>query len=1161
MSLVSKLELERTINSMSLAAERAILKQIHKLNVSRRQVSELAVLDEQVKAKKTVVVALRENLKEQRAEISELKEELATVNTAVHLGCQVKDLMCKKIECPAERIGAVIGKKGKNVQNLKSTANVDVDIVRHNNVIHLTGTSESLDKAVDKLGKVISQIEETIELSKSMHNYLTSSKIGTLSEWRSRHPVVHFNLNRTSAAGADTPPQLRIRGTATEIAALKLDVLNFAIVEHELQVTAREAGLLVGKAGATIARLVDTHQVAIDVQRPNKGDEDKNDGAMIKTMISGPSDNVNSAVDEINALFESNREEEATVPCAPVTKSVLLLNNGTGIQELRKKVNEAAKKIDESGTGSVMISLVDLGLSVKAKAKLLEYGLQLVRSEVSRIESMLVKINVDPFVTPVIVGKGGQGIKDLKDGTKSVFLDVDREASCVALGGLDQSEVYSVAARVNALLAENCVTRLRLDSDDMGNTNSFSTISRNLLRSAAMKEARELAFILVDDDSKELVLRGKPENVATGVSLVNDFLKKNFMEELVVSTEDLSALLNGGKSSKIAEYAAATGVSLNADRDRTVVIAKGEKNKVLESMKSIREFLYGSSDVSVIRVQVASPDLLGIVIGKGGKTLADLQRKFSVSIIVHRSDAVLTLRGQAYQVEPCRVEVMKLVLSANVAKSIVLSEAQILEINKTKLIRRITQTVSVQANLSSSSVSFRGTPSDVQTAVSLFNEQLTGVYESRLQLGSTPFKNLEECCRNSVHFDRIEQQSTAKISFEPASNEIMLSGTREAVKIAKEALLTLFDSLLGPTMSRFDVSEVVIPMIGKPSVLAEVSAVTDTQLVLDRDLCAMLILASDADKVSKASEMLEAKLGEMEALVFVWKFGPTEDWLVSSVVGKNGENIKRLRKETGCTIEVDSKERRVVLYSTDADRVAGGKAVLDRFVAKSRLECAFVPISKDGLPAFLGRGGSNIKKLSQAHDVEFHIVKDPESSVRITGKEDSVASAKSAVEEWIANRAEALKDAQGEESKSLNAKHIPIVIGAKGATIRSLEREFGCRVEIDRTTSTVFVKGGSSTKRAALIQRMEEIIADDGKKAANVDSKAEQSETDSAKENLAEPEALGLEPTKVAASAQGLLGTVWTTTASTANGAMEPTPYIGDIVEDTDETTLLDKMD
>lgn len=1093
---------------MSLAAEREILKQIYKLNQARRQMGEFVQHDQQIKDKKTAVTTLRESLKEQRAGISELKLEVATVSTAVTLGCEVKDLLGKKVDCPAEKIGNVIGKMGKNVQNLMSTTNVSVDIVRSQGDIRLVGTLESLNAAISNLEKVISQTEVTIELSALTHKYLASAKITALSQLRERHPNVYFNVSRSDGDVTTTNHHVRVRGIPVDIAAFQGDVLGIELVSAELQLTSRETGLLVGKSGATIAGLVATHQATIDVRRPPKKEE--GEAAMTeeptKVTISGFSDNVRAVTEIIQAMMDAHRDHEASVSIQPITKAVLLLNKGAGIQALHKKVNDAAKEVgDDASTNThVAIKLNESDITAKGKIKALDRAMDVIREEVSCIESTLIKIKVDPFIIPVIIGKGGQGVKDLKDGAQSVYLDLDRNASEIAVCGPEKGEVNMVVTAVKAVIADNQVHRIRLECGDTSPTLAFSAQFRNFARSAAMKEVKDLVFMITDDAAEQLVLRGKPGNVSKAATLVNAFFENNFVEELVVTPEDIAALLTGGKKSKIVDLASSTGVNLSTDRDRNAIVAKGEKDMVASAMKAVREFLYGSGDIIVNKIALACGELMGVVIGKGGKTKAVLQEKFtSVSIIVHRTDAAITLRGDKAQVEQCHVEIMKLILNASISRTAELSEAQLVDVTKTKLNRKIGQLVPVQVILSTenSNISFRGPSSDVQMALSLLKEQLEGVYESRMQLGSALFQKVRGACRDPAHLDRIEKQSDAKVSLDDKTEDIIFSGSRETVKTAKCAMLIFFDFVFGANMSCCDVAGPAFSMIAKPALLAEVSARTGALVIVDRDLSSILIFSSETEKVKEASTMIQTSLSEAEALVIVWQFGTSEDWLVSSIIGKSGESIKKLRKQCSCTIDVDSKERRMIASAGDAELVLKAKKILDTFVDTSRKECVFIDLSEKDMPAFVGRSGASIKGFSVMHGVAVQITKNQGNNVRITGKEEKVAAAKKAVEAWKATRAEAQKDAEGDESKKMQASHIPVLIGAKGGTIRGLEREFGCKIDIDRTASIVTVKGGSSAKRMALLLKIDKIIiASDEKTAGKVVEEGEL-DTVSAKEN------------------------------------------------------------
>jgi polyribonucleotide nucleotidyltransferase len=1097
----SKLELERTINSMSLAAEREILKKIHKLNLLRRQISEKKQQDDQIKQHKVAVTNLRDTLKVKRADISEMKVELSTVQTAVALGCEVKDLLGKKIDCPTDKIGSIIGKKGKNVQEIMATNNVDVQIGKDQGDIRLIGSSlESLDSVVARLEHAMTQTEKHVEISSSLYQYLTNGSITLLTQLRSRHPDAHIDMKSIKLddieKAKDRIRNVRIRGNPADIAALEQDLINIECITREIFISSRTSGLLVGKAGKNIDDLVKHHQVVIDVHRSTTKENAAKDVIVadesVKVTVRGPPTNVEAVLTIINNAVEENRDYEVSIPLDSIVRVVLLSNSGTGIQALQKLANEESKAhVQGTTSSSILLNVKGNDLVVKGKAKAVNYIMPFVNKEIEQIQSRTIKMNIDTLVIPVLIGKGGQGIKELLNGTSSVHIDIHTKDGEIEICGLVQSEVDKVVQATKSVIQNNQVQRLRLECDDTSSTNSFAVQFRNLIRSTFMKQIKELVVLVADDDAKEIALRGSQDNLMQASKLVQEFLDTNFMEELVVSTEDMSALLTGGKVSKIVDLTKSTGVNLSADKERNVVVAKGEKTKVVHSIQAVREFLYGSSNVAVLNIAVPHDDLMGVVIGKAGKTKADLQKKYpSVSIIVHRTDAAVTLRGDNHQVEQCHDDIMSLLFSANVTRTVKLTDENIIDSNSIKYIRRLgpLASVKVEVNTESKDVSFRGTRSDVHIAMALLKEYLAGMYESQWFLGATFFKKIYDVCSKSMQLNRIAEKSGAKIYLDEKYEVIVFSGTRETVKAAKKEIVSLFDFVLGASILKIDIPVAAFPMMGKSMFIHDVVAKTGTTIVADQDLSMILILSSKSEKLNEASVIINVKLEAVEKLIFVWQFNESEEWLVSLVIGKKGESIQKLRNETNCTIEVDSKERRMVVSAEDVNVVQIGKEIIDTFVSKARKECAIVNLSPLDTPAFIGKSGKNMKTFMERNNVKLELGKKGEdSTIRITGDEDQVASAKQAIIEWVANRVEVRKDAEGEILKHVRLKDIPVVIGKKGETIRRLEKEFGCKAKIDREALTITVIGGSSRKRLAFSEKIDDIIVenDDAKKIGN----------------------------------------------------------------------------
>jgi len=272
--------------------------------------------------------------------------------------------------------------------------------------------------------------------------------------------------------------------------------------------------------------------------------------------------------------------------------------------------------------------------------------------------------------------------------------------------------------------------------------------------------------------------------------------------------------------------------------------------------------------------------------------------------------------------------------------------------------------------------------------------------------------------------------------------------------------------------------------LGKSGAVAETVAETGAQIIVDRDLCAVLIFATDSAKVQKAKDALLAKIDNEKKLMFVLQLDESEDWLVSLILGKNGSQVNILRKETGCKIDVSSQDHRITVAANDEELVSKAKTRLEEIIDKARRECVFVTIPDTHMPAFVGRSGSHITEFSEKYGVEVQVMKKGTSAVRLTGTEEAIMSAKSALVEWLGSREGKVQEEQAFVSVTLRKYQISSVIGTKGNTIRTLEREFGCKIDIDRQTSVVTVRGA---KRALALEKIQKIANEesDMKPAAN----------------------------------------------------------------------------
>jgi polyribonucleotide nucleotidyltransferase len=1018
---IAELERERTIHSMSLADEKQILKKIYKLEKLKSQIKEWEEHDRQIKERKAMALTLREVLKEEGTVISEMRTELSILKTASELGCEhVKDLLGKKVSCPTEKLGKVIGKDGKNVKQLMKNANVTVDIDREEGNLRVVGSLDSIDAFLQDLEKVISKTQKTVSVSAELVTYLTTKGVVAQSDLQKRHPGVFLRISRDK-----TTTDIQMEGLPADIDNCHADLKE---LEKQLQIEtiqmedSRQSAVIVGKQGATISGLVASHQVAIDVQRP-----DDDSTTVTSVTVIGPSSNVQAALDAIEELRAANRETEQSVPVDRAVKNALLLNRGAAMQSLRKEVNTAkdATEVD----GYVGLSFGKDGILMKGKAKSLPRALHIVKKEIARVESMIVRISVDPVVIPVIIGKGGEGIKKIKEGT-SANIELDRTTGEIAVCALNKTEVDRVAQLIRSLTAKYHVERISLDEPV-----DFLGQYKDVLRKES-RAIRPLAFMSADESKRQIVLRGREANVKKAAEMIRGFVASNYVEEIAVKHEDFSALLVGGKGSKIAALSTQYGVQLQSDRARNMVVAKGEKDKVTEAVESLRQFLYGGDAMAVSMIAL-NEDVFGIVIGKSGKTKSQLQEDHpSVTINAYDKDTSIILRGPKEDVESCRLDIMKLISTARITRTVEVSEAQMKNLNRMRWSRQITEEVPVSVTVRDGrNIIIRGEIAEVQMALAVLNEQLEGVYESRLHVDPALFPKIEDTCRDQSHFQRIMDESNAKVFLDISEKQIVVTGKRDAVRLAKMLTTKFFEFLFGSKFCRFTAPGPALSTVGKATSLAEVSGLSGANVVLDRDINSILVSSSSSEKVQKAIEILKQSIGTSGNRMHEWQFKKSEDWLISAIIGKKGARVKRLRKKTGCNINIASTERKVTVFADKEELVTKARQIIDELLNKER-------------------------------------------KVRLAGDEKSAADAKARVTEWFASCEEAAKEKeQTMVKKSLRRDQIPAVIGPNGSVISGLEKEFGCKITVDRSACTVLVHGSTQEQRMALLAKVEKIVS------------------------------------------------------------------------------------
>ncbi|CAB9511283.1 High density lipoprotein binding protein [Seminavis robusta] len=1069
---LTDLETQRTRTSLSLTEEKQLMKRIFAGERDKRALQERIDHDKLIDSKKAQVQEMRKAMAPLTDKIADLEKAVNKAKLAAKIGCTIEDMQKTTISCPSEKMGKVIGKSGAMIKKIEEKAGVSMDVDTDKSTITIHGSDASIADAQMEINKIVMAAAEELELPQESILYLTTASTGAMSDMRQRHPDMYLEVARNTH-------KFTMRGQPEQLAAVKQSLQAMGVAKRERELTAAEAVLLIGKKGANIEKITSSYKVAIEVSK--KSEEQS------LAIVAGAEEQVESAMKEIEDMIAANAEVTKLIPCGKTVVQGFLTANGVKIKDLQKKISESTREL---GAGSVSLSFDkatgdNSNLVIKGKQAAIGTAVAMVGEAIREIDTNTIRIMADRNTIPQVIGKGGENIKKLK-GDKKVNIEVDRKTGEIAINGLSPEEVAEVEASVLHIIAENKILKVPVDPA------LIDVQYRELIRQSKVRtEVTDLAKLDIDKDQSAILLRGTDENVGKAAEIVKKFLTSNYMENIDITDADRDALLSGGQKSKIVTFAKELEVNLSANRETSSIQVKGSMEKVKAAVKKIKAYLYGGEGNTCHKILCAE-EALGLVIGKGGQVRKSLEAKYEgVTIYIHRTNDAVTIRGPEENANNCRFEVLKLIASGRITQEVKTTEEKMEAMNKNNLLRRTAQNIPVQLTVEDTTIKVRGVAPDVKHVVALINEQLTGVYESILELGDSQFAKIKGASRDESHFARMKESTAADILLNDQKNAVVIRGKRNNVKKAKFQVFDFLEFLVPGELCKIKLPKTLNATVGQATALIEVASSTGTSIWLDRDVNMIIIESSESERMQDAKACIQAKVDEAERLLYVFEFDTSEAWLIPIIIGVKGGRINSIRKQSGCTIVVSKEERTVVVSGTTEEDVTKAKSAIQNHVDQAKKENAFVDVPADAMARFVGKGGAHISELRKKYEVEIETSK--KGSVKITGSEDNVLAAKKAVEEWVEEWA---KPDENKEVK-IQRHHISPIIGKQGANIQAMQEEFGCRIDLNREDLTVKFRGDPAKQELAL-RRIEEIMAETP--APERPARAPKSEEESAEE-------------------------------------------------------------
>lgn len=179
---IVKLEYKRTTHSLTLSAEKALLREIDTIKRSKKILVEYHIHEQAIQEKKNDISDLRDIMRTVIAAIAEIENALSKVKLAKRLGCTTAELKTCVVDCPADKIGHVIGRNGSSLKQLEERTGVQVDVDKVGSKIHLQGSASALAAAIEEVENITLAVEEDIPLSSAVVDYFLSQRQAVLNK-------------------------------------------------------------------------------------------------------------------------------------------------------------------------------------------------------------------------------------------------------------------------------------------------------------------------------------------------------------------------------------------------------------------------------------------------------------------------------------------------------------------------------------------------------------------------------------------------------------------------------------------------------------------------------------------------------------------------------------------------------------------------------------------------------------------------------------------------------------------------------------------------------------------------------------------------------------------------------------------------------------------
>eukprot|EP00040_Diaphanoeca_grandis_P038504 m.256663 g.256663 ORF g.256663 m.256663 type:complete len:603 (-) comp34569_c0_seq1:49-1857(-) len=201
---------------------------------------------------------------------------------------------------------------------------------------------------------------------------------------------------------------------------------------------------------------------------------------------------------------------------------------------------------------------------------------------------------------------------------------------------------------------------------------------------------------------------------------------------------------------------------------------------------------------------------------------------------------------------------------------------------------------------------------------------------------------------------------------------------------------------------------------------------------------------------------------------------------VRAVIGKAGSMIKQIQSDSGAKMDIEKGSGRLTITGTEEAVEDAYRAVVAIVNAEASILTQSIPVPEGRVAALIGKGGEKIKQLQTLSGCFIKIDRET-NSVSAKGSFEQIQKAKELIELTLNPPEKVYQTTTMMELKKLatGERSMYIVMGRGGTTIRQIESETGAKLDIDKETHNLSIKGDQEHVLLAL-QAVSKVLADNG---------------------------------------------------------------------------------